>query len=215
MLYFANINRQLDNEVSHPPAILDTLYDQIRMFGDYVPSRTGTMKEIIGARFTLWYEDLDHLERFYASRWTREQPSIPSDFPKLDIPAFVQALNTGTPIEAFGNAAGDTTYLDAVNAQLPGVIAKLQADPASRQAVILLGSHTCHTSLQLFVRSGRLHILDNARSCHLTHGLGPDALYWTEMVLRPAAKALNVQPYAIHFSVGSLHYPVQHEPKNV
>ena len=198
-LRFINANRPLDNEPGSAPAILLDLYDQVTTFGDTVKSRTGKVKELMGVRFTLWPEDIKHLESYYNDR-----PSFP--FKRADVDAFCSAMLAGEAIPAF-EAPGSLAYAKAIE-KLETLITLLQADNLTRRAILSIGADTCYSSLQVLIRGGQIHLFLNARSVNLTAGAPLDALFWSRMVMKPLAEALHLSPGGMHFSVASLHLNV-------
>jgi thymidylate synthase len=131
-------------------------------------------------------------------------------------------VRTAPHFQAFLDTDGRqrAPYGPRLGDQIPVAIEHLKSDPDSRQAQVTiwnpaldnqpdLHDYPCTTSLQWFIRNGRLHMQTHMRSNDFWLGVPYDVFMFTQLQLT-IAKILGIEPGTYRHSAASLHVYEKH-----
>lgn len=174
--------------------------------GSRVPSRFGPTHEVLHPQLTFQAGDYFWRRRFSFELGAAEFLQMAAGTYDPDLIKLV-APNANHPLFTRAMAYGPR-----ITAQMNGILAALDDDHLTRQAVLFIGTPTdgctssqpCTTTIQFLLRDERVHAVVSMRSLDLVRGLSYDVFLFGGMVLT-VAQALGARPGTVTVTAGSAH----------
>lgn len=184
----------------------EQIYTTLQVSGERVPSRMGDTYEMLGAPVG-WQAGeipprrglnlgLGFMELLQGIAGVFDVEQIKRVAPRAQHELFTEQMAYGPRLAP----------------QIPDIIAKLRADPLTRQAVAFIGSAKdgpsdglpCTLSLQFLLRHGRLNLVTSMRSWDVSRGLPYDVMFQGGYLMA-VARCLNAEPGWCCCQAGSMH----------